>query len=156
LAKYNHKTIKEWQKEYLQTTINVAAPYGGATKAILSLISGGSKFENINPKIYVFFEGEPMLNGSITPKQAVNFVHQMASIANLLPFKNAFGNKTLVKIGPSEYSATQMTNFMEAVGIGHLIKFYEENEPIPQEHTPAIIKSFYPNYLFSILDALHL
>jgi hypothetical protein len=57
--------------------------------------------------------------------------------ATLLPFKNAFGDETLLSIKEDKYSPQRMVDFLAKVKSGNLAKFYLGNEPQPQPHTPV-------------------
>jgi hypothetical protein len=68
---------------------------------------------------------------------AKKLARNMGFPANLLPYKNAFGNETLFSIKDHNYTADRIADFLAKVNTGYLGKFYDENEPQPQPHIPV-------------------
>uniref|UniRef100_A0A914HAX7 Uncharacterized protein n=1 Tax=Globodera rostochiensis TaxID=31243 RepID=A0A914HAX7_GLORO len=123
----NQRMGQEWQQRYLNATINVSAPWGGATFIIEQILSG-----NVDR----LFSGLSLLVSNLEVRK---FIRTFASVAFLLPNLLAFPLDTkLASISGTDYTLADLANLLAVANIPYMEQLYQNLSPQidAQKYTP--------------------
>lgn len=98
---------REWKEQYLRSFITVAAPFGGATESLLSILSG----YNFDVPFYDVREFRKMQQ-------------TFTSLTFLLPNPQIFGNTTILSHNGRNYTASEIDDILTLANNTNLHKMW--------------------------------
>lgn len=117
---FNQKE-QAWKDKYIRTWITLAAPFGGATEALLSMISG----YNFDIVIYNATTFRPMQQ-------------TFSSLTFLLPNPEIFGETTILTHNDRNYTAADMPEIIELTNSTSIYQMWLQSKDLLSYEHPGV------------------